>query len=170
MRKRWNRQNQKNLLWEGIRCLQLEIEVSGPEERLFTMMVSWISCVLRSITWDHLKSSGFWNDNSKGFLLCGCCSSSSGGDGRKPRRRKERNQLTTRRRRGGHNNSRWSLYANGQSISKGKVRARFWDPFKEVKIFLMMNSKEELLNYSEAPAFIVSLAFLTATTDHHTLI
>ena len=58
------------------------------------------------------------------------------------------------------------LHTDVRWLSKGKVLARFWDLIEEVKIFLRVKSKEELLNYLEMPMFIVRLAFLTDIKDH----
>ena len=39
------------------------------------------------------------------------------------------------------------LHTDVRWLSKGKILARFWDLIEEVKIFLTVKSKEELLNY-----------------------
>src|SRR6218665_1897661 len=58
------------------------------------------------------------------------------------------------------------LHTDVRWLSKGKVLARFLDVIEEIKIFLRVKAKEELLNYLETPVFIARLAFLTDTTDH----
>jgi hypothetical protein len=60
----------------------------------------------------------------------------------------------------------FNLHTDVRWLSKGKVLARFWDLLEEVKMFLSVKSKKELLNYLEMPVFVVRVAFLTDTTDH----
>lgn len=64
------------------------------------------------------------------------------------------------------NYSDFVLHTDVRWLSKGKVLTRLWDLIEEVKIFLTVKSKKELLKYLETPKFIVLLAFLTDITDH----
>ena len=64
------------------------------------------------------------------------------------------------------NYSNFVLHTEVRWLSKGKVLARSWDLIKEVKIFLGVKSKRELLDHLEMPVFVARLAFLTDITDH----
>jgi hypothetical protein len=58
------------------------------------------------------------------------------------------------------------LHTDVRWLSRGKILTRFWNLMQEVKNFLRMKSKEELLNHLENPVFIARLAFLTDIMDH----